>query len=126
MAALILDSGALIAIERRSRRVGALLERAARERIDVLTCATCVAQVWRDPARQARLTHALAGVVEHSLDPSRARRIGRLLACTGTRDVVDAAVVSLGRDGDALVTSDVDDLARLVACAGARIRVLAV
>jgi len=126
LAALILDSGALIAIERGNRRVGALLERAARERVEVWTCATCVAQVWRDPARQARLTRALAGVVEHSLDPSRARRIGRLLAGTGTSDVVDGAVVSLGRDGDAVVTSDAVDLRRLGASAGVEIRVLAV
>lgn len=126
MAALILDSGALIAIERGNRRVGALLERAARERVEVRTCATCVAQVWRDPARQARLTRALAGIVEHSLDPSRARRIGLLLAATETSNVMDAAVLSLGRKGDTLVTSDAGDLTRLVASDRADIRILVV
>lgn len=126
MAALILDSGALIAIERRDRRMGTLLELAARDGVEVRTCATCVAQVWRDPARQALLARALRGVVEHSLDPPRARRVGRLLAGAGTGDVVDAAVVSLGRDGDTLVTSDAADLMRLAASAGAEIRVLAV
>lgn len=126
MAALVLDSGGLIALERRDRRVGALLELAARDGIEVRTCVTCVAQVWRDPARQALLTRALAGVVEYSLDPARARRIGLLLAGAGSSDVVDAAIVSLGRSCDTLVTSDAGDVRRLAAVAGVQIGVLVV
>jgi hypothetical protein len=116
----------LIALQRRDRRVGALLEAAARDRIEVGTCTTCVAQAWRDPARQALLSRALAGFVEHPLDSSRARRIGLLLARCETSDVVDAAVVTLARDGDALVTSDAADLTRLAAAADVKVRVLAI
>lgn len=126
MAALVFDSGGLIAIERRDRRVGALLELAARDGIEVTTCATCVAQVWRDPARQALLTRALAGIVEQPLDPARARRVGLLLAAAGASDVVDASVASLAGSADALVTSDPGDLASLVACGGADVRILAI
>ena len=39
MAALSFDSGGLIAVERRDRRVGALLELAARESVEAITCA---------------------------------------------------------------------------------------
>jgi hypothetical protein len=97
MAALILDTGALIAIDRGDRRVGAILHEAARHRIDAITSCVCVAEAWRDPARQACLSRALAGVLELPLDPAAARACGMLLGKTGTSDVADAAVAMLTR-----------------------------
>lgn len=126
MPSLILDTGGLIALERRDRRVGALLAAAAHEGVEAATSAGCVAQVWRDPARQALLTRALRGIREHPLDPAAARKIGALLAGAGTDDIVDAAVIELAADGDVVITSDPDDMRRVAAAAGLRMGVVAV
>lgn len=123
MAALVFDSGALIALDRGDRAVGALLAAAAQEGVDAVTSSACVAQVWRDPARQARLARGLAGFSEHALDAKEARRGGLLLARTGARDVVDAAVAMLARDGDTILTSDPQDIEGLLAGAGTQARV---
>lgn len=53
-----------------------------------------MAQVWRDGARQARLTTVLKAVQIHPLDDGRA--VGALLAASGLADVADAHVVLLG------------------------------
>lgn len=126
MASLVFDAGALIAIERRDRRVGAMLEVASRDGVEIVTSAGCVAQVWRDPARQALLTRALAGIVEHPLDPAAARAVGRLLARTDSQDVVDAAVVLLASDGDVVATSDPRDIRDLASAAGVQLGVIAI
>ncbi|MGA7703318.1 MAG: hypothetical protein WB998_00315 [Solirubrobacteraceae bacterium] len=120
MAALVFDSGALIALERGDRAVGALLAAAARDGIDAVTSSTCVAQVWREPARQARLARSLAGFLERPLDATDARRAGTLMARTETCDVVDAAVATLASEGDTILTSDPHDIARLLDGLGTR------
>jgi hypothetical protein len=111
---LVLDAGALLAIDRRERRVGALLRVAQQERIPVGTSPAAVAQVWRHGARQAHLARILAGVAAPSLDLDTGKRLGTLLGATGRRDVVDAHVASLARTGDQMLTSDPDDLGRLL------------
>lgn len=126
MAALIFDTGGLIAIDRGEREIGALLAAAASTGVEAVTSSACVAQAWRDPARQARLTRALAGFLERSLDPPAARACGLLLARSRTGDVVDAAVTLLVADGDTILTSDPDDLAHLLDAAGRRARLLPV
>jgi DNA-binding transcriptional MocR family regulator len=123
MAALIFDTGALIALERFDRAVASLLDEAAEEGIEALTSSACVAQAWRDPARQARLSRALGGFLERPLDEEQARRCGRLLARAGTQDIVDAAVAVLADDGDTILTSDPQDIERLLAAAGTGARV---
>ena len=126
MAALVFDAGALIAIERGDRTVAALLTAAARSGTEVVTSSTCVAQAWRDPARQARLTRALAGFLERELDARRARDCGRLLARSETRDIADAAVSLLVDNGDTILTSDPQDIECLLGAAGTRARIRAV
>jgi hypothetical protein len=126
MAAVIFDAGGLIALERGEREVGALLAVAAETGVEVRTSSGCVAQVWRDPSRQARLVRALRGFVEYSLDPSTARECGRLLAQASTSDVVDAALILIVEDGDTVVTSDRGDVARLLDAAGTTARLRAV
>jgi hypothetical protein len=118
MAALVFDAGALIAIDRDDRAVGALLAVAATEGVEAITSSACVAQVWRDPARQARLTRALAGLLESPLDPACARRCGVLLALAGSSDIADAAVAVIARDGDVVLTSDPKDIKRLLTASG--------
>lgn len=126
MAAIVFDAGGLIALDRGERDVGALLAAAAEAGVEVRTSAACVAQVWREPARQAKLARALRGFVEPSLDSTSARECGRLLARAGTSDAVDAALALLVEDGDVVVTSDRGDLARLLDAAGRRARFRAV
>ena len=118
MAALVFDAGALIALDRGDRAVGALLAVAERDGFEAITSSACIAQVWRDPARQAKLARALSGFLEWSLDPSAARRCGLLLAHSETSDIADAAIALLVHDGDTILTSDPQDMARLLDAAG--------
>ncbi len=124
MAALVFDAGGLIALDRGNREVGAILAIAAEAGIDAVTSSACVAQAWRDPARQARLTRALAGFVERPLDAATARDSGLLLGRAHTADIADAAVALLVEDDDIVLTSDPDDIEHLLAVAGrcARVR----
>jgi hypothetical protein len=123
MAALVFDAGALIALDRGDRSVGALLALAAQQDVEAITSSACIAQVWRDPARQAKLTRALEGFLEWPLDPMRARRCGLLLAHTDTSDIADAAVALLVQDGDTILTSDPKDIERLLDSTGTKARV---
>ncbi|MGI8902236.1 MAG: PIN domain-containing protein [Solirubrobacteraceae bacterium] len=126
MAALILDTGTLIAIDRGDRRVGALLHEAARHRIDAVTSCVCVAEAWRDPPRQARLARALTGILDRPLDPRAARACGRLLAESRTSQVADAALALLAGADDLVLTDDAGDVAHLLATTGSVARVRAV
>ncbi len=115
---LILDAGALIAIDRNDRRVAALIALARRLDADLITVAPVVGQAWRDGARQARLARALAmtSVVPTTLADGRAA--GELLRATGGGDVVDAVVALQARPGDQVLTSDPDDLRALLDARG--------
>jgi predicted nucleic acid-binding protein len=109
---LCLDAGALIAIERRDRRVLLLLELALDAGYAVDVPVGVVAQVWRGGNRQAVLARFLrlddVGFVE--LDLHTARAIGELCAVTGAADVVDGHVALHARGfGLAVVTSDPED-----------------
>lgn len=126
MAALVFDAGALIALERGDREVAAMLMAAAKSGTEAITSSACVAQVWRNPARQARLARALVGFVECDLDARRARDCGTLLARSKTTDITDAAVSLLAGDGDTLLTSDPEDIRRLLDATGTQARVRSV
>jgi len=109
---VVLDAGALIAVDRADRRVIRLLELAQ----DIHVPAGALAQAWRNPARQVRLVRVLSadGVMTHPLDAASARAAGQLCAATTTSDIVDASVVLLARVVEGVtVTSDADDLRRL-------------
>ena len=113
--AIVLDAGGLIAIDNNDRRVAALLRIAHRERIPVRTSAVVVAQAGRKGSRQANLSRTLAGTNIVSVDAAVGRRIGELLARTGTADVVDGHVALLTDPGDTVITSDKIDIQRLLA-----------
>ncbi len=113
---LTLDAGALIAVDRRDRRIVILLARARETGATVTVPATALAQAVRTPERQARLARLVrqptADVV--ALDRVDATSVGRLLAASGTADIVDAHVVICARRAQQQVaTSDPDDLRRL-------------
>ena len=111
----ILDSGALVAIDRRDRRVGAMLRVYQQAGVPVRTSNAVVAQVWRDGARQANLARALRGVGTEPIDNDCDKAIGKLLGAARTNDVVDGHVALLAASRDALLTSDPDDIAHLLA-----------
>lgn len=106
---VVLDAGALIAIERADRRIIRLLELAG----EVHVPAGVVAQVWRNPARQVRLARVLAAesVAVAPLDGTEARAVGHLCGASGTADIVDASVALLTRRVSGVaITTDPDDL----------------
>jgi hypothetical protein len=108
---LILDAGALIALDRNDRAMWRRLKSAYATREVPRTHGGVVGQVWRGGgARQARLATVLRGVEIRALDDRLGRVAGALLARTRTHDVIDAALVILAESGDVLVTSDPDDL----------------
>lgn len=114
MTPVVLDAGALIALERRDSRMLALADELHRMRRVGHLPAGVVAQVWRGSARQhavARLLRSQAIRVD-PLSEELGYRLGLLLARSGTSDVVDAHVALLGRLlGATVLTSDPDDLA---------------
>jgi hypothetical protein len=123
--ALLLDAGALIAIDRGDRTTWLRIEAAERNGFDVLTHAMVLAQVWRDATgRQARLARALEGVNVRSVGERLGREAGLLLARSGTDDPIDAALVLLASDGDRILTSDVTDIERLAMRAGKTVDVM--
>jgi len=110
--AVVLDAGALIAVDRADRRVIRLLELAQAIHVP----AGALAQAWRNPARQVRLVRVVSsdGVVIHPLAAAGARAAGQLCAATATADVIDASVVLVARLVNGVtVTTDSDDLRRL-------------
>ena len=115
---LLLDTGALVAYERGSKRVQAFLEAARKRGERVRTTTPVVAQAWRGGPRSAPVARLLHGVDEVAFSPERARAVGALLAAARTADVVDASVIEVAGDGDEVLTSDPADLAVLAAAAG--------
>ncbi len=112
------DAGGLIAVDRNDRRILALLARARELGERVTIPATALAQVMRNPARQARLSRLIrqAGTDLIALDGPDATAVGLLLARTGTADIVDAhVVVCAQRAGQAVATSEPADLRRISA-----------
>ena len=116
MKGVTLDAGGLIALDRDDRRVIALLARAAQIGSHVTVPATALAQAIRNPAKQARLSRLVRQPTTRlaPLDGPDATAVGILLASSGTADITDAhVVVCARRSGEAVVTSDPDDIARL-------------
>lgn len=122
---MILDAGALIAVGRNDRAMIARLVAAELEDDDLSTHPMVVAQVWRDHrGRQAPLARLLRGVEIVSIDDDLGRRCGELLGKARTSDPIDAAVVLIATDGEAVVTSDPDDILHLARLANRRILVV--
>jgi hypothetical protein len=118
--ALVLDAGALIAIDRRVATVGAVLRVAQREHIPVRTSAATLAQVWRDGTRQANLARVLTGVDIATLDGIAGRRVGELLGRRDRSDVIDGHVAMITQQGDMVLTSDYEDIQHLLGGRGVR------
>jgi hypothetical protein len=121
---LTLDSGALIAAEKGTARFRAIWKEAVERSAVVTVPVDVISQVWR--GNSPTIARILNACEIETLDEARAKRIGALLAKSKTSDVVDAAVVLGASDrGDAIVTSDPEDVQRLLAAAGIKLSLLA-
>ena len=112
---VVLDTGALIAVDRGDPQMLALLHRLAERGEKVVVASGVVAQAWRG-SRQARLARLLGAHETEvvALDDMSARAVGVLLGASRTRDVVDGQVALVARQREAsVISSDVDDLLRL-------------
>lgn len=118
MTGLVLDAGALIAVDRGDRDMQRKIQDALQIGNPVRTNANAVAQVWRDGAKQARLARALRGITIEPITREDGYRAGELLGATRTKDVVDATVALLAKAGDEVYTSDLSDLRTLCEATG--------
>ncbi|MGI9063089.1 MAG: PIN domain-containing protein [Pseudonocardiaceae bacterium] len=121
---VVYDAGVLIAAERNDRAFWADHRVRLEQGTIPVTPATAVAHVSRSP-RQAQLRRLLRGCDVASLDEGTAHRVGRILARTGTADIIDGAVAAeaIARCA-AVVTSDRTDIAHLLQSAGTDLPIL--
>lgn len=112
MISITLDTGALIALERRRPRMWKVMHRAQELGIVPLVPADVVADWWRG---RSDIREAILGsVVVDPLTEKLARRAGESLAAVKGATSVDAIVMaSAAQRGDAVYTGDMDDLERL-------------
>jgi len=112
VSSVTLDTGALIALERRRPRMWKVIHRAHALGVLPVVPADVVAEWWR--GRTDIREHILASVVVEALTERLARVAGECLARVEGATTVDAIVMaSAAQRGDAVYTSDVDDLERL-------------
>lgn len=122
---LVLDSGALIALERNDRGMWRRYKAAHLAAEVPVSHGGVVGQVWRGRgARQALLAKALAGVDVRPLDAELGRAAGELLALAKGQDVIDAGIALLADDGDHIITSDPEDLEPLVVALGRHVELI--
>jgi hypothetical protein len=126
VSALILDAGALLAVDREDRAMIARLRASQRYGLELRTNAMVVAQVWRDRhGRQVSLARLLKAVDVRAVSQRDGRDAGVLQAAAATADAIDATVVLLAAPGDRILTSDPGDITLLVAAAENRAVVVA-
>ena len=126
MSTVVYDAAVLVAADRNERRVWA--EHKVRLELGIVPVVPTpvVAQVSRSP-QQAQLRRFLTGCVVVPLGATEAHEAGRLLGITKTSDVVDAVVVTTAlRQEATILTSDPDDIERLVRASGREISVVAI
>jgi len=120
---LTLDTGALIAAEKRSPLFFGIVKRSLERRSVLTVPITVLAQAWRSGA--VMVARAVNACAVEPLTTRRAKAIGNLLGKSRTVDIVDASVV-LGavERRDAIVTSDPDDIARLLEALGEKLPII--
>lgn len=116
---LVLDAGALIALEKNDRAMWRRLKLVLHSGEIPITHGGVVGQAWRGRgSRSALIALALASVDVRVLDEDLGKRSGELLGRVKKSDVIDAALVLISTDGDTIATSDPDDLQSLARTAG--------
>ena len=109
---LTFDTGALIALERRSARMGKVLFVAREQRVRISIPAPAFTEWWRGPSRRREELRECFDL--EPLGEPVARLAGEALAAVPRATLVDAVVMaSASRRGDVVYTSDVNDLLAL-------------
>jgi len=110
---ITLDTGALIALERKEKRIRAVLAAAKSRGLVVTAPAVAVIEWWRGAPMQSAILRQL------SFEPTSeqiAKLAGDALASVRHATPIDAAVMaSAALRGDMVYTSDMDDMHRLQA-----------
>jgi predicted nucleic acid-binding protein len=126
VSALILDAGALIAVDRDDRAMIARLRVAHSSGLELRTTGIVVAEVWRDASgRQSNLARLLKSVDVRAVDDRLGRAAGVLLGRARRGQAADATIAAVAAVGDRIVTSDAGDLSGLVAASGRETEVVA-
>lgn len=111
---ITLDTGALVALERRRDRMLRLLRAAKDNRLPVTVPTAVVAEWWR--GRTDTRESILGALLIEPMGEMLARAAGEALAAVRGATTIDAVVMaSAARRGDIVLTSDIDDLTRLAA-----------
>jgi predicted nucleic acid-binding protein len=117
---LVLDSEGLSKLAAGDPRARAYLETARARRARVVVSAITLTEVLRGGSRDARVHQVLSRVTTLPVTPELARRAGELLGATGLsghRCAIDSVVAVTALEMArpvVLLTSDPDDLSRLV------------
>jgi predicted nucleic acid-binding protein len=112
MSGYTLDTGALIALERRRQRMLGFLAIAKADKIPIVVPSVCIAEWWR--GRTDVREKILAAVLVEHTDDVLVRLAGLALATVPAATCIDAMVMaSAARRGGIVLTSDVDDMIRL-------------
>jgi predicted nucleic acid-binding protein len=122
MPAVVYDTGALLAAERRDPDFLALHDELTAARIRPLVPVVVLAQAWRG-GPQHQISRVLKGCDIIADDERTGRAAGIACAASGTSDIVDAIVmVTAVRHQAPVVTSDAGDLARIADAIGVKVR----
>jgi predicted nucleic acid-binding protein len=109
---ITLDTGALIALERRSSRMAKVIHEATAERIVITVPAAVVSEWWRGSSRAREGILAMFDI--EPLSERLAKLTGEALAAVRGATVIDAMVMaSAALRGDVVYTSDQAGLVRL-------------
>jgi hypothetical protein len=109
---LTFDTGALIALERRTQRIWNIYRTAMHDALPITVPAAVVIEWWR--GRSDVRERILAGVRVEPLYLALAQAAGQALATVKSASPVDAVVMaSAALRGDVVYTSDVADLEKL-------------
>ncbi len=103
-----------MAVDRRDRLIGAQLRVLQQQGTPIRVSSAVVGQAWRDGRTQANLARVLAGVGIEALGKDDGKRIGELLALSGSVDIVDAHVALITDHADLVLTSDPGDIRKLL------------
>jgi hypothetical protein len=124
MAGLTLDTGALLALERRRQRMRKIIDVATRDAVPITVPVAVLAEWWRGRTDLRDLIRRMVTI--EPMHDALAIAAGEALASVSEANAVDAIVMaSAAKRGDVVYTSDFTDLQRLQA-AFPEVRVLSV
>jgi predicted nucleic acid-binding protein len=122
MPAIVYDTGALLAAERRNPDFLAMHDEVTAARIRPLVPVVVLAQAWRG-GPQHQISRVLKGCDIIPDDERTGRAAGVACAASSSSDVVDAIVIATAvRHQAPVVTSDPGDLTRIADAIGVKIK----